>query len=330
MRRLFELREIPTDVVLRALAIASVVNNHTLIGTIDLGGGMAFLVMLSGMNFARFAVKDGHVGGIRQAIVDTAWRLFVPSLVMVLLTFAVNREFDLHQVLFIQNWTGRPQGLRLFPAFYAQLLLQLMAGLFVLSWIPAVARATVRRPGLAMLVLFGVALLLRACGDLLSINYLIRPRLPLSHIWTFALGAVIFFFAADTTKSRPGGRWLAWGCVLVGTMVGYSPTDLRFWWLIASGSLLVSVRYIPLPSVLVGITMAVSAATFGIFLTHVTWFHILRGVHGMWLGPQATIQPLLLFFFGVLLSTLTWAAFTAFGRAYRALQPAFARPILAE
>ena len=324
MPPLFEWRATRTDVVLRAMAIASVVFNHTRLVTF--GGGAAFLLMLSGMNFARFAIKDGTAPGIRRSILDMGRQVFVPSLALVLLSFALYRKFDVLELLFVRNWYAL-QTIAAFPVWWVQMFLQLLAGLYLLLWIPAIVRGTIRRPALAMLVFFGVGLFLRAAGALLTIPLLTGPRLPLSHLWTFALGAVVYFCAVDTTTSRSGTIWLPAACVLAGTIVGFDFGTWQYWWVTIAGLLLVRVKYIPLPHVVARVTTTVSAATFGIFLTHMLWFRAVSGVTKMWAGPDAIAHPLVLFFFSLLLGTATFAAFVAFGRAYRALQSEPVRPL---
>ena len=324
MARLFELRATPTDVVLRAAAISFIVFNHT--SPIEYAGGMAFLLMLSGMNFARFTIKDGTAPGIRRSILDIARQVFVPSLVVVLLSFAYHGKFNVFELLFIRNWHDSER-LSLFPVWYVQMLLQLLAGLYVLTWVPALVVAAVRRPALAMLILFGAGLVIRASGVFVPSPYMIR-RLPHTLLWNFALGAVVYFLAVDSTRPR-SGRWLAAACVLAGAFVGHEAGTLRFWWLAAGGFLLIGVAYIPLPTAVARIATAVSAAAFAIFLTHMIWFKVVSTIYDVWV-PRGSVHPWLLCFFGIALGTLTWAAFVAFGRAYRALQPEPARPVLAQ
>jgi peptidoglycan/LPS O-acetylase OafA/YrhL len=104
-------------------------------------------------------------------------------------------------------------------------------------------------------------------------------------------------------------------------MVSFDLTNTRLWWVIASGLLLVSVRYLSLPRLLARVASVVGAASFGIFLTHNIWIKVVRTLTQMLFGPRATPGPIVLFALSLLLGTLTWAAVVAFGRAYRAVQP---------
>jgi hypothetical protein len=319
MARLFELKSAPTDVVLRAVAISNVVYNHSDPG--DMGGGTACLIMLSGMNFARFAVKDGTESGIRRSIAGVARQILFPSLALILLSFAAYQRFDWLELLFVRP---HPQKISAFPVWFSHIMIQLLAVFYLLFSIPAVARATLRHPARAMLLLFSVGVFLRSIAGYGLFDALVR--MP----WNFFLGAVVYFLAVDEDTSTGSTRWLAAACVLVGPMASFTPDNPRLWWVIASGLVLVFVRYIPLPQLLARITTTVGAATFGIFLTHVIWIKVGRRFTEVWLGPPSTLQTMILFFFALLLGTLTWAAFMAFGRTYRALQPESARPALAQ
>ena len=85
MMRLCELRTTPMDVVLRALAILMVTYHHSHLPprgqagfAMGLGGGMTFLLLLSGMNFARFAMAGADGAAVRQSILVFARQVYVP------------------------------------------------------------------------------------------------------------------------------------------------------------------------------------------------------------------------------------------------------------
>ena len=312
MTRLFKLQSTPTDVVLRALAIASVVMYHT--NWINSGGGTAFLVMLSGMNFARFAIEDGTPVGIRRSIVGIARQIFFPSLVLTIFSFVAYQRFDWLELLFIRPHL--PHKISAFPVWFSQMMLHLLAAFYLLFSIPSVARATLRNPARVMLVLFCISLGLRSIAPAEFRLFDTLLHMP----WNFLLGPVVYFLAVDADTSSRGTKWLAAACVLAGTIVSFSPGNPRFWWVIASGLVLISVRYIPLPWLLVRVITVVSSATFYIFLTHNLWFKVVRHAYVVWAGPHAIVHPLILFVSGLVMGTVTWAAFTAFGRAYRAVQ----------
>jgi peptidoglycan/LPS O-acetylase OafA/YrhL len=315
MAQLFELRATPIDVVLRAVATILVVANHATPGDDRLGGGAVLLLMLSGLNVARFAIHDRSPHEIRRSILATALRVFVPSLVAVLLGFALAGRMTLHDLLFVSNWGHEFPGLM----WFAQVLLQVLAALYLLSWIPMVARATARRPALAMVVLFGIGVLLRVYKPFL-VNGSGVGRLPHTMLWLFALGAVVYFLAMDPKTSRPATKGLAAVCVMAGLTVAYDPGAVRFWWILVGGFLLIAVRSIPLPHLLTRVTTVVSAASLGIYLAHLLWFRAIRNLTEAWAGPGATVHPVSLFSIGVVLSTATWVAVVAFGRAYRAMR----------
>src|SRR5688572_21317875 len=100
------MRSIPTDVLLRALAISGIVFNHAHRGRDDffplgLAGGMTFLLTLAGMNLARFGVKGATPDSLRRAVGRLALALFVPALIAVLASLAIRRTFSWTEVLFV-------------------------------------------------------------------------------------------------------------------------------------------------------------------------------------------------------------------------------------
>ena len=330
MTRIFELRTTPTDVVLRALAIASVTFNHAhMTKGFGLAGGMTFLLMLSGLNFARFAVKDAEPEQLRRSIVEFARRMFVPSMLLLLFSFAAYRQFNLSELLFVRNWFDMGR-VAIFYAWYPQMLLQLLAGLYLLTLIPFVGRALRDHPTRSLLILFGVGLLLRAAAPWIweppfwgmpEVNPIrVFPRLPHLALWNFALGGVIYFLAIDSPNPTPAKKWLAFACVLAGATLGWEVGKLQFWWLAIGGALLVGVRHIALPRIVAQAIVVVSVATFTIFLTHIFWFKAGNVVYGVLTGTGENAPKNVMFVIGLVMGTLTSVAISAFARAYRKVQ----------
>src|SRR5262245_41317899 len=101
------MRSASSDVVLRALAIAAVVYNHSHqfdMGPMTLEGGMTFLLLLAGMNFARVAIRESDADHLRRSIVTMMRQVFVPSFLLVVASFAAYQQFDLLELLFVRNW----------------------------------------------------------------------------------------------------------------------------------------------------------------------------------------------------------------------------------
>ena len=328
MMRLFELRTTPMDVVLRALAILMIAYNHAHLRRgavgLGLGGGMTFLLLLSGMNFARFAMAGADATSVRRSILVLARQVYIPSVLLVLLAFAVAQRFSWSELLFFQNFmTTRRFGF--FAQWYPQILLQLLAFYYLLFSIPPVAGLLLRYPARAMLALFAVALALRAGGPLVWNTWHLQDLVPHLFWWNFVLGSLLFFLITETGRSKWWSTLAALTCVIVGALIGWSPTRLDFWWLIGSATLLVTIKQIQLPAVLARAVVLVSGATFAIFLLHYLWFRIIKDGYRLLKGcpagpcPQGVVNPDIVFVVGVALCLICWIAFKAFVRAYRGM-----------
>lgn len=320
MMRLFELRTIPMDVVLRGLAILLMAYRHSHNSSefaLSLAGGMTFLLMLSGMNFARFAL-GGTAVIVRRSIKELARQVFIPCLVVVLLGFVLARRFSWSELLFVENFVSKHR-FGLFRVWYCQVLLQLLGGYYLLFSIPPVARLVLRFPARAAIALFAVALLLRAAGPLVwDAGYLLN-RVPHMYWWNFALGSVLFFLTTEPWRSKPWSKPLAFACVVSAATVGWGLNGLDGWGLIASTTLLVTVSAVRLPAVLARAIVLVSGATFAIFLLHWASFRVAESAYRLLAGPTAGLDRNVAFVAGVLMCVTCWVAFKAFVRAYRAL-----------
>jgi len=317
MRQAFDWKPVPVDVALRALAISSVVYHHAHLGRASefgLFGGMAFLLLLSGMNLSRFALAAADPGEIRRALLMFARRILWPSLCLVLVYFAYTQRFNILELFFVRAWRS-PNRIANFPVWYCQMILQILLGLYLLYWIPPVAEVMVRRPLATVTSIFLIGLTSRAFVPLYwSTDHLLN-HLAHYHLWNFALGAVIFFLISDCRQ--PWKRWVASAAVLVSAVIAFPMDTLQFWWLLAGGQALVFLGTIRLPVVLAQPVMIVSGATFTIFLLHLTWFDIAQAAFHYFAGASASMNVKLVFLAGLLLSTLCWVGLTAAERAYR-------------
>ncbi len=317
MRTLSSLRATPTDVVLRALAIATVTYHHShefSAPAFGLFGGMAFLLMLSGFNFGRFVLRDADPQQIRRSTLALARQIFVPSLLLMLAYFAYLRQFNLTELLFISAWFTTDK-ISVFPVWYCQLILQILLLFYLLFSIPRIAEAFVRRPLAGMMVMLVVGLLAMKFVPLIwNTNYL-RNRLPHSQFWNFALGGVLAFLLDGTGRSSR--RWIASACVMAGALLAFRPATLQFWWLVVGGHALIFLRTVRLPELVGQVVVVVSGATFTIFLLHRTWFEVARGVYRWYAGAGAVLNADAVFVAGLVLSTACWVGGTALVRAYR-------------
>lgn len=176
-----------TDLALRAVAILAVTWNHANpLARGALGGGMTFLFMLSGYNFARFAILNSNIGRLRRALVMFALRVFVPSMALVMFFSLLLHDFFWQEFLFISNW-WTIERVSIFPTWYPQVLLQILVGLYAAFSVPAIGGSLLRRPLVWSMVLFVVAVLVRLLGPMFWDTSHLRHNLPHLYLWNFVL-----------------------------------------------------------------------------------------------------------------------------------------------
>jgi hypothetical protein len=251
MPQLSRVTTIPSDVVVRAVAIVLVLFNHSQpdVPFWNWKGGMTVLLMLMGLNLARFGLKNADPVRSRRAIGELLWRMFLPafffSSMFLLVYFLYDGRFWWAEVLFIANWIS-PWHVQIFPVWYSQVMLQLLMGFYLLFWIPLVARYLLRRPLAGMLVLFVIGLLLKLLVPLVWDTQHLWHQVPHNYVWNVALGGLVYFLAFEP-NDVPFAKLAAIACIVVGGAVGYGSGRIEAYILVAAGVFIVTVRQVRLP-----------------------------------------------------------------------------------
>lgn len=313
---------VDSDVFMRAVAICSVVWNHAnplALGAF--GGGMTFLMMLSGFSFARFSLRGLTAPEVRASLVRLGLRIGVPSFLLVLAFFLALRRFDWRELLFVSNWWTIDR-ISIFPTWYPQVMLQMFALLYVLFLLPAASR-WLKRPLAFSLIIFASGLAMRIILPLAvwDTAYL-HHNLPHLYLWNFTLGWVVYFLVRDRVPSV-ADKALAIGCIAAGALAGWGWGRLDFWWLTVFGITFVLVPRVTLPRPIATLAGLLSQSAFTIFLLHRVLFVVLNHIVPAWTDRA----PLVHWAFALFASVATWITFTAMTRAYRELdrgQPALA------
>src|SRR6187455_617445 len=111
-------------------------------------------------------------------------------------------------------------------------MLQLLAAIYVLFCIPAVARGFLRRPLAGMLALFAAGVLLNLFMPLVWDTRYLWYQVPHNYLWNIALGGLVYFLAFEPNRV-PFPRLVSVACVVAGAAVGYGSSRLEFYVLIA-------------------------------------------------------------------------------------------------
>lgn len=257
------------DIFLRACAITAVVFNHAR-WDIPFDGGMTFLMMLSGFNFAKFGMNGATVEQGRDSLISLGRKILIPSFFAIVAAFVVTRQFDVTELLFISNWYKR-DSIALFPIWYPQVIAQMFLGLWLLFLVPVIGQWIFRQPFVASLGLFSAAVLIRYIDPILWESAKINQGLPHLYLWNFILGMVVFF-SLDRLGSTWRAKVLATGCALIGASVGWSLDSLDFFWIVLGTVLFVAPLNVTLPSPVAKVIVMIAHNTLAIFLLHIFMF----------------------------------------------------------
>ena len=265
---------IEMDVFLRAIAISAVVSTHcSMIALKYLFGGSLLLLTLAGLNFARFqgyALSKGKF----DSIIPTLRGLLIPHFALIVASQILNQKFDATVLLLFNNFivsSGDRVSPLPYPYWFMSLLVQILVLLYLLFLIKPLRYFANSSPWRFGLILLIPAVFTSMISMLLWYsNELLYPRVPHVLLWLFALGWCIHFAKARTEKLATTG-------ILVITM------SLRFmngitseeFWILTGGAILIWVPSISLPPILKSIIRTISAATYYIYIIHMSFIYVI-------------------------------------------------------
>jgi hypothetical protein len=272
----FSKTSMETSIVLRAAAIAAVVFNHAHgpfpVGSFGLSGGMTFLLMMTGYNFARFGFTEAEPPQVRRSLVKLALGIVIPAVFFLIISIPLV-GWDWRELLLISNWYPNV-GTALFPVEYVALVWQLCLMLWLATWLPGFP-ITLRYPLITAIVLFCLGVIFRHEFP----RYDLIQRLPWLYLWDFSLGMMLFF--ATKRDNIIDSRILKLGVLastLVGAYAGWGIYKSSFYWLVAAMIIFLYVPRIPMPKFLGQIMKLGSQATLTVFFTHFLFLHFADGL----------------------------------------------------
>lgn len=257
-------KHVDSDMVVRALAITSVVLVHTrsgAIGGVSMGGGALALMLLFGFNMARFQLPRliaGEGGGVLRGFL---LRVMLPYLAIVILYGVAKHRLDLPSLLMVSSFTGRFGG-SLEPYWFLEAAFQGLALLTALFAVPAVRRAAADDPTRFAWLLVAGACALKGVGALLLDQAHLQHRSVDANLAYVAIGwaaAVVPGLAARLALVA-----LAAGL----TMLDWDGATTRTGWALATLGLVLFVPRLKLPRWLATPVVRVAQASFAIYLTH--------------------------------------------------------------
>lgn len=282
-RGVFSLRGIESEIVIRALAITSVVIAHA--STWPVGGSAHVLLLLSGYNFSRYQGSRLNDGASRSMLVTFFQRIIAPYYVILCLYLIAERSFDVPSLLLVSNMFGR-FGSFLEPYWFLEVLFQCMAIFALLFLVGPVRRFAVRSPWAFGLALLGAALAFRVAATIVLPHEQLLERTPDSVFYLLAFG-----WCLHRATSAPRKLLLTLICLAIAMLQVVGPPDIweRFAypanvthaiWFAAAACLIMWSPRLFLPNAVHGFIGLIAAASFYIYLTHGVPVHaFLRVLH---------------------------------------------------
>jgi acyl-CoA synthetase (AMP-forming)/AMP-acid ligase II len=294
--------QVEPTVILRAIAITSVVVNHTGVfdGHFAIDGAAFLLLIPAGYSFARFQLQRVLESGRAAWALTTLPRVIVPTVLVLLVQQARHREFVLSPLLLYNNFIKPPD---VYSYWFIEVYVQVHVLLALLLSIRAL-HGPLRRHAYASSVVALIASAAACVGIPLVWNTEhLADLLPHIALWYFFLGWCALF--ADK-------RWQRWlnTALIVGLTLAILPGTSRGNWILIGGLYLNWAKPVRLPIPLARAISTLASASLYIYISH---FLILE--------PFARLFPSLGFIGQLLFSWLVGIAFWfVFERAWQAGQ----------
>lgn len=289
---------IETNIVLRAVAIVLVVGGH--VGLLHILGGAHLLLVLAGWSFARFVLPSGVAKGFvatpdgttkpfatPRAILRSAARIAVPSMVWLAWRAAVTEDVEWANVVLLHNYLGTTAAI---GYWFVEVLVQTLLLLSVLFAIPAVRRFERGTPFLMPLAVLAASLTGRLFIGGIG-EWFEWAMTTHAMAWFFALGWLAF-------RARTWAQQLVVVAVAFLTIPGFFANDVREGVVLVGLLLVLFVPRLRVPRVLVGPIGLIASASLYIYLTH---FALLPGM-------LAIASPLVVTASGIALGIVVWFA----------------------
>ena len=251
--------QVETNVVLRALAIITVVGTHA--GLLDRRGGAHVLLAVAGFNVARFLLVPRAGRSPAGPMLRSVGRIAIPAMCWIGALVALTDDYSVPTALLLNDHLGSPVFDERWRYWFVEALVQIMLVLTFAFSVPAVRRADRRWPfGLPLaLVLLALPLRFEVLPSLDVRHHTVQPHTTL---WLFLLGWAAA--RASTTRQR-----LLVSAVVVLATPGFFFDDPRREALVAGGVLLLTwVPTVPVPRPLNRLIGPLAAASLHIYLTH--------------------------------------------------------------
>jgi len=267
------------SVVLRAIAILLVVLSHTLNGKADtFAGATDVLLLIVGVNFARFQLSLLEIGGSRKVMRSTFRRAIVPYFTVLTLYFIYLKQIFWPEYLLYSNFTAGVfwDGDRRFKTYwFLEVYITFILLVCLLYLLPQVRAFSRRRPKALPIALFNVGVVLALVARPYSDRGIFYEETLFSALPVLMFGWLLEKLKTPAEKCALLVAGIASACLLP---LDREPLALPL--LVIAVPALMFVRRVPVDPVLAGLLSTVAGASFYIYLLHGIVLHGLRAVIG--------------------------------------------------
>lgn len=311
------LANVDTTVVLRALAICTIVATHMRLRFVP--GGAHTLLAVVGFNLARFMMPIESTRQRVRAGLLTVARVAVPTVLWAWSGWFLGASYGIGTVLLLNNYLGPPgHSSDHWHFWFIEVFVHLVVIVTALLAVPSIRQLVRRFPYGFPLALFAGTLLLRMEWAWLGDWYNIRFRTH-SIAWFFVLGWLIQ--PSDSTYKR-----LVTSALCVASIAGFFDYPPREWFIGVCLVTLVWFREVSVPRVIVWPIATLASASMWILISHFTIWPSLVEVMPLGWAYVGTLVAVLVWFVA---DRVTDATCALAGRTFAKL-PVRRRPLVLE
>ncbi len=247
------LRQVETNVFLRAFAILLVVGDH--VELFSLQGGAHILLAVAGYNFSRFLLNVISDTDSVVAFIPTVTRIVVPTVGWITLTSILKGSFDARVFFLVASyWTDSDGGY-----WFIEVLVQILLLAALVFAFPAVRRLHRQAPYPFAVGVLALSLVARYGGNELWDTTAIGFKVPHMTLWLFAIGWV-----AD--RSTTLWQRLGLSAVALATIPGYFDSGSRTLVIVAGILALVWIGKLSFPKPINRVVGVIGGASLYIYL----------------------------------------------------------------
>jgi len=249
------LRQVETNVVIRAVAILFILGSH--FELFDIEGGAHVLLAVAGFNFSRFLLNRIMAIDSVTPVLGTVARIAIPTVGWIALTQLAKGSFDPAVFFLVSSYWRVSDG----GYWFIEILLQLLMLVAVVLAFPQVRRIHRISPYRFAVGVLVVALIARFAGDAIWDTTPIGFKVPHMTLWLFALGWV-----AD--QSRDVNQRLALSAATVLTVPGFFDSTQRTLVMVGGILLLIWIPKMSMPLPLNRVVGMIGGASLYLYLVH--------------------------------------------------------------